>query len=110
VASTVGVVERSEWREEDYLECLRGERMRFAWVLTRHGGFSPEQAEAEAMTRYPYEPADAPRRGLLLHDEAWHWAMLRIHGPEYWREHRERETPPAEYTALQTSEPPADRS
>jgi hypothetical protein len=88
------------WREDEYVEYLRDERRRFAWVLQQHGGLSPADAESAALERYPYEADNVPFRGLIFHDEAWHWAMLRIHGDLYWREHPELVEPPSEYSAL----------
>ncbi len=68
--------------------------------MQRYGGLSAAQAQAAALERYPYEAADAPYRGMIFHDPAWHWAMLRIHGDNYTREHPELMNPPAEYDAL----------
>ncbi|WP_218026967.1 hypothetical protein [Nocardia vaccinii] len=58
------------------------------------------EAESSAVRRYPYEQPDAPYRGLIFHDEAWHWAMARIHGERYAHEHPELAEPPAEYREL----------
>jgi hypothetical protein len=77
-----------------------GERRRFAWVMQRHGGLTASQAEAAALKRYPYETGDAPHRGLVFHDESWHWAMLKIHGDSYVVEHPELIQPSAEYLRL----------
>ncbi|WP_406673847.1 hypothetical protein WBK31_35620 [Nonomuraea sp. N2-4H] len=41
-----------------------------------------------------------PYRGLVFHDEAWHWAMLGIYGERYWVAHPELADPPPEYRAL----------
>ncbi|WP_067470781.1 hypothetical protein [Nocardia amamiensis] len=90
------------WSEEEYLECLHGERRRFSWVMQRYGGLSPTRAEAAAVERYPYEEAsEEPHRGLIFHDEAWRWAMLKIHGERWWIDHPELSSPPDEYEALE---------
>ncbi|EFG65075.1 hypothetical protein SSBG_05885 [Streptomyces sp. SPB074] len=89
--------EDGERDEEEYRACLREERAAFAWVLERHGERTPERARAEALAAYPYEPPAAPYRGLVFHDEAWHWAMLHLHGPHYWRDHPGLATPSREY-------------
>ncbi|WP_067673757.1 hypothetical protein [Nocardia miyunensis] len=89
-----------DWREGEYLDYLWGERHRFAWVMRRYGGLAQVEAESSALRRYPYEQADAPHRGLIFHDEAWHWAMLGIHGERYAHEHPELAQPPAEYREL----------
>jgi hypothetical protein len=88
------------WNEEEYVKNLRAERRRYAWVMQRHGGLTPAQAQAAALEHYPYEASDAPHRGLVFHDEAWHWAMLEIHNSLYWVEHPELAEPSAEYRAL----------
>lgn len=88
------------WSEEEYVECLVGERRRFAWVMRRHGGLSAAQADAAALERYPYEDGDKPYRGLIFHDESWHWAMMKIHGESYSVEHPELVQPCAGYRAL----------
>ncbi|MEK2472534.1 hypothetical protein [Streptomyces noursei] len=88
------------WSEEEYLACLRGERRRYAWVMRRYGDLPPVRAREAAVAHYPYEPSDAPYRGLVFHDEAWHWAMLALYGNRYTVEHPELIAPPAEYQAL----------
>ncbi|QKW07560.1 hypothetical protein HUT18_15420 [Streptomyces sp. NA04227] len=89
-----------DWTEAEYVEYLAGERRRYAWVMREYGGMGPEAAEAAALEEYPYESADAPFRGLVFHDEAWHWAMLRIHGHAYWVERPELTDQSAAYQAL----------
>ncbi|MFB9923401.1 hypothetical protein ACFORO_08845 [Amycolatopsis halotolerans] len=86
--------------EDEYVEYLEDERRHFAWVMQHHGDMTPAEAGAAALKRYPYEPSEAPYRGLIFHDEAWHWAMLQIHGELYWTKHPELLNPPHEYTAL----------
>ncbi|MFC7303072.1 hypothetical protein ACFQVC_02410 [Streptomyces monticola] len=88
------------WSEAEYLAYLAQERLNYAWVLREHGGMTPDAAGAAALDDYPYEPADAPYRGLVFHDEAWHWAMLRIHGDRYRVTHPELDGPSAAYRAL----------
>lgn len=88
------------WNEDEYTAYLGAERRRFAWVMVRHGGLSPDQAEAAALKHYPYEASDAKYRELVFHDRAWHWAMLTIHGDQYWIKHPELEQPSAEYMAV----------
>ncbi|MFJ6014901.1 hypothetical protein [Streptomyces sp. NPDC092952] len=90
-----------EWDEVEYLDCLRSERRGYAWVMRRHGGLTREQAEVAALDRYPYEAPGAPYRGLVFHDEAWHWAMLAIHGDRYAAERPDLGSPSSEYLALE---------
>ena len=73
------------WPDEDeYRRYLDNERWLFALALSDYGGISPEQAEREALERYPYEPPDTLYRGIIFHDLAWHRAMIRLHGHMYW--------------------------
>ena len=91
----------ANWSEDDYLDYLRAERRRFAWVMEQHGGMSHAEAEATALERYPYEASDEPYRGLIFHEEAWHWAMRRIHHDRpYWTEHPELARPSSDYEEL----------
>ncbi|WP_432139587.1 MULTISPECIES: hypothetical protein [unclassified Streptomyces] len=88
------------WTEDEYVRYLAGERRRYAWVMQRYGGMTPTRAGEAAMEMYPYEPCDAPYRGLAFHDEAWHWAMSGLFGDRYIVERPELANPPAEYEAL----------
>jgi hypothetical protein len=85
--------------ETEYLEYLEHERHMLAWSLVRYSGLSLDVAAQEAMSFYSYESASDPHRGLVFHDQAWHWAMPRVHGEFYWKSDREREAPSAEYQA-----------
>ncbi|MFB7369671.1 hypothetical protein ACFC0D_07530 [Streptomyces sp. NPDC056222] len=89
----------SPWSEdeEEHVRILASERRGFAWVLHRYGGRTKAQAGAEAVEFYAYEPADKPYRGLVFHDEAWHWAMGRVFGDSYHRDRPELAAPPGEY-------------
>lgn len=89
------------WDEAEYLDCVQSERRGYAWVMQHHGGLAPKEARKAALERYPYEPPGAPYRGLIFHDEAWHWAMLAIHGDRYVAEHPELADPSPEYRALE---------
>ena len=85
-----------DWTETEYLEHLARERRMFAWVLRSYGSFSAADAHDAALARYPYEePRDL--RGLIFHDEAWHWAMLHLHGEDYWLAHPQLGSPSREY-------------
>ncbi|WP_410818295.1 hypothetical protein [Micromonospora sp. 050-3] len=90
----------ADWSEDEYVQYLHDERRRFAWVMQRYGGLSATQAETAAVQHYPFEASDAPYRGLVFHDEAWHWAMLKIYGERYWIQHPELAETRAEYRAL----------
>ncbi|MET8051629.1 hypothetical protein ABZU75_28920 [Streptosporangium sp. NPDC005286] len=88
------------WGEDEYVAYLRDERRRFAWVMQRYEGLTSAEAEKAALERYPYEASDTPFRGLIFHDEAWHWAMLRIYNDRYHVDRPELAQPSAEYEAL----------
>lgn len=92
---------RVTWSEAEYTEYLHAERRRFAWAMQRYAALTLEQASDAAVRRYPYEPSDAPYRGLIFHEEAWRGAMLAIHGERYWVDHPELIAPPPEYEALE---------
>ncbi|MDO5106560.1 hypothetical protein [Capnocytophaga sp.] len=70
--------------ETEYAQSLDELRYLFAWVLIRYGKFSPEKARIETLTKFPYESDNQPFRDLIFHEEAWHWAMLFLHGEGYW--------------------------
>ena len=93
----------SDWTspltEEEYVSYLRSERRLYSWCLVRFGGVLQETAEGLASAFYEYEAPDDGFRGLLFHDEAWHWAMLRVFGEGYWIDNPEREKPSVEYRA-----------
>ncbi|MFE5398682.1 hypothetical protein ACFQ9U_29510 [Streptomyces sp. NPDC056568] len=89
------------WTEAEYLDYLQLERRGYAWVMEHHGGLAPEEARRAALEHCPYEPAEASFRGLVFHDEAWHWAMMSIHGDRYAVEHPELADPSPDYLVLQ---------
>ncbi|MFF8381763.1 hypothetical protein ACF07V_37360 [Streptomyces sp. NPDC015661] len=88
------------WNEAEYLDYLESERRCYAWVMQHHGGLTADEASGAALEHYPYEPAEVPFRGLVFHDEAWHWAMLEIHGDRYVVEHPGLVQPSPDYRAL----------
>jgi len=90
----------SNWTEDGYVAYLNGERRRYAWVMRQYGGLTQTEADAAALAHYPYEPSDAPLRGLVFHDHAWHWAMLKIYKDLYWVKHPDLARPPAAYQTL----------
>lgn len=91
----------SEWDEAKYVDCLEGERRAYAWVMEHHGGMPPKEAVAAALEWYPYEPPGTSHRGLVFHEDSWHWAMQAIHGQWYATEHPELAYPSPEYLALE---------
>lgn len=93
----MGEPSQETWPEQGYLECLEHERHMFAWTLHRFGGMPANEAEGQALQHYPYQPPDHKFRGLVMHDQAWHWAMLMLHGDGYWRTNPDLQHIPAEY-------------
>jgi len=85
------------WKEEEYLKYLDTERRLYAWCLVRYGKYDEIKAKNEALEFYEYEGADEKVRGLVFHDQAWHWAMQKLHGDLYWKECPELESPSSEY-------------
>lgn len=76
------------WPEADYLRYLAADRALYAWCLTRVGGVSAAEAAARAEMRFPYEPPDAPFRGLIHHAGAWEIAAADLFG-DFPRRHPE---------------------
>jgi hypothetical protein len=83
--------------EPTYNRHLAHERHMFAWCLTNLGGLPQDAARASALSFYPYEAPSEPYRGLVFHDQAWHWAMLRVHGEGYSLNNPGSEKPSAAY-------------
>lgn len=71
----------------------------FAWCLVNCLDKSRDEATDAALAFYAYEPAIDAYRGLVFHDEAWHWAMRRFVGEGYWRNRPDLAEPSAEYRA-----------
>ena len=62
------------WPEQEYVAYLENERANYAWTLQHYGDMSADEAVEAALASYPYEPPDAPYRGLHFNKEAWYWA------------------------------------
>jgi len=86
--------------ESEYKDYLITERRGYAWVLVKYGNRTEVEAIKEAEEFYNYEPKHKEFRGLIFHDEAWHWAMRKIFGERYWVSHPELEQPSVEYNDL----------
>lgn len=86
--------------EKEYLLHLGAERYLFAWVLQHYGDISFEIAKTQACRQYPYEPKSDELRLLIFHDEAWHYAMLYLHGDCYWHTYLHYEQPSKEYEEM----------
>jgi hypothetical protein len=80
--------------ESAYVENLDHERHLLTWCLVRYGGMALPIARSQAEAFYRYESAEP--RGLVFHDEAWHWAMLKLLGEQYWLVHPELANPSAD--------------
>ncbi|NMM91347.1 hypothetical protein B2J88_44800 [Rhodococcus sp. SRB_17] len=89
------------WSDEgEYTAYLLAERRCMAWALEMLGHLDPDAAAHFAKTMYPYESADDPDRGAIFHDQAWHYAMLRVFGEGYWQKHSDRLNPSTAYDDL----------
>jgi hypothetical protein len=82
--------------EEEYRAYLISERKAYTWTLVNYGNYSEDDAEKTAMDFY----RDDPRTELIFHDSAWHWAMLKIFGNNYWNNRPDLLDPPAAYIKL----------
>jgi hypothetical protein len=89
----------SPWNEKEYVKYLDHERHMFAWCLVVYGGVSQPVARSRSEEFYYFEPSDASHRGLVFHDEAWHWAMLQVFGEQYWQLRPELQSASADYRA-----------
>ncbi|CAN5709208.1 hypothetical protein BH09VER1_BH09VER1_44100 [soil metagenome] len=89
------------WSDDDvmYREHLAHERHLYAWCLVAYGGLAQAGANAKAEEFYVEQSIAEPMRCLVFHDEAWHWAMLRIFGNAYWITRPGTESPSPEYKA-----------
>jgi len=74
-------------------EYRRVERALYSWCLQRFAGTPQDVADAEAVERYP------SINDIRFHDEAWHWAMLKVFGAHYWVSRPELAKPSKEYAA-----------
>lgn len=82
--------------EEEYTHYLMAERRCYTWTLVNYGNYSLNRATKMAEEFYQLEPRDE----LVFHDQAWHWAMLKIFGSNYWIARPDLLTPPDEYVRL----------
>lgn len=85
------------WDEAEYLFNLQLERQMFAWCLMEYGNIDDAKAKALAEVRYPFEPPEKPYRGAVFHDSSWHWAMIELHGQNYWIANPALEKEPDDY-------------
>jgi hypothetical protein len=83
--------------ESEYLAQLAEERHLYKWCLMKYAVIDCDSAEKESIEFYPYEETEVHIRGLVFHDEAWHWAMLRVYGENYWVKNPGLEKPSIEY-------------
>jgi hypothetical protein len=91
--------DRNPWLDDEvgYVRQLEHERHMFAWCLEEYGGVGAAEATSQAQHFYEYESASGRCRGLHFHDEAWHWAMLKVFGEAYWSRRPDLETASAAY-------------
>lgn len=83
--------------EAEYIIYLLHERRLFAWCLMRYGEFDVAEAYREAAKLYPYYSAIQMDREDVFHEEAWHWAMVKLFGNNYTKEYPTLAHPPYEY-------------
>jgi len=83
--------------EKEYLAQLKQQRHMYQWCLREIGKLSETEARVQAKQFYKYESQSGEHRTLVFHDDAWHWAMLKIYGENYWVEHPELAEPSSDY-------------
>ncbi len=83
--------------EEDYVYLLKQQRHMYTWCLRNIGSLTAHEAKLESEKLYNYEPPDKEYRGIVFHDDAWHWAMLKIKGEQYWSNFPDLVDPTNEY-------------
>ena len=88
---------QTTWSEDEYVNYLNMERNLYSWCLEHYGDFTHEEARKEALNFYIYQSEKEEFRGLVFHDEAWHWAMLKIYGENYWLTKPELSSPCENY-------------
>lgn len=93
----------NEMTEEEYVEYLRVERWLYAWCLVTYGNEPPQKASNLAIEFYPYESPGEIGRGYRFHREAWHWAMMKIHGPDYSPDQKQWFETSREYRMMEES-------
>ena len=84
--------------EDEYLAQLNQQKHMYYWCLINVGSFSLNKAKNEAEKLYKYEHQTEGYRWLIFHDDAWHWAMLKIHGEQYWLKDPNLENESKEYS------------
>ena len=72
------------YSDDEYAAILAQERHMYAWTLETFGGYARADADARALWCYPSDPVEQNGHGLLFNDRAWHWAMIELHGSNFW--------------------------
>jgi len=88
----------NELSEEEYNSMLKQQSHMYDWCLRNIGKYSREEAKAETEEFYTYESPKESSRGLFFHEDAWHCAMLRLQGEQYWLSFSELEKESFEYS------------
>jgi len=83
--------------EEEYLSSLNEQRHMYEWCMKNVGGLSIIEVKLEADKLYYYEPPEEEHRWLVFHEDAWHWAMLKLNGEQYWVSNPELKSETKEY-------------
>ena len=86
-----------QMKEIEYLDQLKQQRHMYEWCLKHIGRYPENKATEEAERVYAYKPSSDEYRGLVFHDDAWHWAMLKLKGEQYWLNCPECKSPSPEY-------------
>ena len=87
----------TEQTEAEYQVLLVQQGHMYEWCLKNIGNLSEKDARKEAKEFYKYEPVSEKLRWLVFHEDAWHWAMLKIKGENWWVDFPELKEANAEY-------------
>jgi hypothetical protein len=87
----------TEQTEEKYLVLLKHQRHMYKWCLQNIGNLPEGDARKEAETFYKYEPVEEKHRWIVFHEDAWHWAMLKLKGENWWLDFPELKEANTEY-------------
>jgi hypothetical protein len=82
---------------QSYCRRMSAERHMYAWTLVHAAGTERSAAEDRASQKYRLRPPGPHATDMRLHEEAWHLAMLDLHGNCYWHRQPGLERAPAAY-------------
>ncbi len=91
------MINNSKLNNSYYSEQIRIEKHMYKWCLIKYGSLNHELADKQANDFYNFESEDNEYKYIVFHEEAWHWAMIKIHGENYWIVDPSLKSIPSEY-------------